>query len=195
MVFNESVLKVISTGIKARVAEFFLSNPPKMSEREIARQLKTSHMSVNRAINELFGVNFLKVVRAGNVNLWELNTDSYAYDIISAVMNKMPGAADPLKELKKTIKDGLKNSQIITAVLYGSVASGMEKPDSDIDLLIVVQDETAVKKIEPALIKLEKNCLKLYGNPLSPYIITQKEFKAKKELPIVKNAMKGIKII
>ncbi|HNZ29964.1 MAG TPA: nucleotidyltransferase domain-containing protein, partial [Candidatus Goldiibacteriota bacterium] len=79
--------------------------------------------------------------------------------------------------------------------LYGSVASGQEKPDSDIDLLIVVKDEEAANEIEPLLERLEKRCLMLYGNPLSPYILTQKEFMAKKGLPVIKNAMKGIKII
>jgi len=195
MVFNESVLKVISTGMKARVAEFFLSNPPKMSEREIARQLKISHMSLNRAVNELFCINFLKATRAGNVNLWELNTGSYSYEIISSVINKMPGAAQPVKDLIKNIKSCLKSDKIITSYLYGSVASGQEKPDSDIDLLIVVKDEEAINEIEPLLERLEKRCLLLYGNPLSPYILTQKEFMAKKGLPVIKNAMKGIKII
>jgi predicted nucleotidyltransferase len=194
MIFNESVLKALSTEIKASIVRHFLSGPPKMSEREIAAELKISHMSVNRAVNELFAMNFLRVSRAGNVNLWEQNEGSFAHAELARMMKEFPGAVRPLEHLKRTLKNGLKSRGVIKAVIYGSISAGREKPGSDIDLLVVVKDKL-VKAIEPAIFKLEKECITLYGNPLSAHILSERDYAARQGLEVIKAAGKGIKII
>jgi predicted nucleotidyltransferase len=105
------------------------------------------------------------------------------------------GALQPLESLVKTLKDGLKAGGAEKALLYGSIAKGTENPDSDIDLLIVAGDEKGKKQLEPHLAGLEKQCLKLYGNPLSAVVLTEKEYEAGKNKQVIKDAEKGIKII
>ena len=195
MRFNEPILKALSTGLKARVVSHFLGGPPRMSEREIAKELKVSHMTVNRVVNELYAMNFLKVARAGTVNLWELNSGSFSAGALSAVMSASKSAVNPLLELKKVILKGLKDCGVNGAFIYGSIAPGTEKPESDIDLLVVVNTLKDRKRIGPALEKLEMQCLKLFGNPLSVHLLDKAEFEAKKGLEVIKAAQKGIKII
>jgi predicted nucleotidyltransferase len=163
-----------------------------MSEREIARELKVSHMSVNRAVKELFDINFLKVSRAGNINLWELNKGSYSERALSAVLMDGVNAVNPLEELKKVLRQGLKGSGAGRAVLYGSIAKGKERPGSDIDLLLVVDDRDAAEK---AVERLEMECIKKFGNPLSAHILSEKEYEEKKGLAVIKDADTGIVII
>jgi predicted nucleotidyltransferase len=195
MLFHETVFKALSTRLKAVIAAHFLSSPPKMSEREIAAELKISHMSVNRAVNELFAMNFLKVTRAGRVNLWELNEASFSHRVIKNVLLENKEAIQPLDSLLKTLKNGLKNSVAVKAVLFGSVSRGEEAPGSDIDLLVAVKAERDKKEMEQQLEKLGMDCIVLYGNPLSPIVLTEKEFRQSRNRGAIKEAEKGIKIM
>ena len=195
MIFKDSILKVLSTRVKTRIIQHFLSGPPKMSEREVAKALKLSHMSVNRAVNELQSINFLRSSRAGNINLWEINGSSFSYKTIKRLLNGFSDAINPLISLKQTIGKALKGYRIQKAVIYGSVASAAEEPGSDIDLLIITATDKDKKSIGPAIEKLEKECLELYGNPLSPYLLTEKEYNEKRHLAVLKQAETGITII
>jgi predicted nucleotidyltransferase len=195
MIFKEPVLKALSTEKKARIVEYFLSDPPRMSEREIAQGLNISHMTVNRSVNELFAMNFLKVARAGRVNLWELNEGSFSHKVLRKALAGDGSAAHPQKELIKTLQNGLKGSRAIKVMFYGSIQKGTENPGSDVDLLIVAGDEKAKKQLDAALTKLEKECLRLYGNPLSAIVLTKEEYKKSRGQRAIKDAEKGIKII
>lgn len=195
MIFKDSVLKVLSTRVKTRIVRHFLSGPPKMSEREAAKELKVSHMSVNRAVNELQSINFLRSSRAGNVKLWEVNESSFSYKIIKNILSDFPEAENPLLSLKKTILKGLKGYKINKAVLFGSVAGANERPGSDLDLLVVMGSEREKEKLKGAVEKLEIECLELYGNPLSPYLLTLKEYEERSSLPVIKEMKSGIMLI
>jgi len=166
-----------------------------MSEREVAKALKLSHMSVNRAVNELQSINFLRSSRAGNINLWEINESSFSYKMIKKLLIDYYDAVNPLISLKNTIRKALKGYKIQKAVIYGSVAISAEEPGSDIDLLIITGTDKDKKDIEPGIEKLEKECLELYGNPLSPHLLTEKEYNEKRSLAVIKQAEAGIIII
>ena len=195
MIFRDSIFKVLSTNVKVRIIRHFLSGPPVMSEREIAKELKISHMSVNRAVNELQSVNFLRASRAGNTNLWGINESSFSYTTIKRLLTDFSEAVNPMLSLKNTITKELKGYKIYKAVLYGSVAKSTEAPGSDLDLLIITGSSSDKKELKPAVEKLEKACLVLYGNPLSPYILTLKEYGRKQNLPVIKQAETGLLII
>jgi predicted nucleotidyltransferase len=194
MIFKDSILKVLSTRVKISIIRHFLSGPPKMSEREIAKALKLSHMSVNRAVNELKSINFLSSSRAGNINLWEVNESSFSYKTIKRLLQDFSDAINPLFFLKKTILKALKGYQVQKVTIYGSIAGATEEPGSDIDLLIVVGSDKEKAAIRPAIEKLEKECLLLFGNPLSPYLMAEKEYRNKRNLPVIKKAESGIMI-
>jgi len=195
MVFKDTVLNVLSTPKKRRVVKFMLSGSPKMSEREMASVLKISHMSVNRILTELYGMNFLIKSRAGNVNIWEVNKQSYAYEIIETLYKDYPDAVEPLNRLKNMILKSLPKKGLKKVVLFGSVAQGLEEPGSDIDLLVIAETEKDKYILEEKLKKLGEECLTLFGNTLSPYLMTQKEYETKKNIAVVRNAEQGIKII
>ena len=76
--------------------------------------------------------------------------------------------------------------------LFGSLVAGQERDDSDIDLFIVVKTDKDKENIEPAIGELSAVCLDLFGNRLAPYILSQREWKAKKLLAVVKAAEKGM---
>jgi len=64
-----------------------------------------------------------------------------------------------------------------------------EHPSSDIDLAVIVPDAASRKKISSFFERKSLNILSKYGNTLSPYIITRKDFinKHRKGLSLIKN--------
>ncbi len=194
MKFRFSILDLLSSGTRVKIIKFLLAHEAPMSEREIASILKISHMSVNRTMREFLEYNLVNFATAGRAHLWRVNKKSYAFKALSELIRCTGKISEPLDDLKKTIRANLRGTPAERAVLFGSIASGLEKTDSDIDLFIQVKDDAARKKLEQTANKLSTMCLEKYGNVLSPYILTNREIDNKKELTIISEINKGDEI-
>ncbi len=104
------------------------------------------------------------------------------------------GIKAPLENLKEILLNNLPKTLIKKVVLFGSIAKGSERSNSDIDVFILVKDKLSKKKLEPQIEKLSNICLEAYGNRLAPYILTEQEMEQKKNLKIVSEINKGIQI-
>jgi len=165
-----------------------------MSEREIASILKVSHMSVNRTMRELADMNFVNFVVVGKAHLWRVNRKSYAFKVLHKLIEEVSEAEEPLENLKETLVKNLPKALIKRVVLFGSLAKGSERPDSDIDIFIVVKNNQDKQKLEGFLDKLSNICLEVYGNRLAPYVLTEKEVSQKKRLKIISEVNKGLQV-
>ena len=194
MKFHTSPLDILNSKTKVKIVKFLLTHDASMSEREIASIVKVSHMSVNRTLGELSEMNFVNFVTIGKAHLWKVNRKSYAFKTLSKLIKGISHIKDPLKELKATILKTLPKKLIKKVVLFGSVAKGLEKTNSDIDIFILIKDMAAKKKLEPSIDKLSNSCLETYGNRLAPYILTQGEMKQKKNLKIISEINSGIQL-
>jgi predicted nucleotidyltransferase len=101
----------------------------------------------------------------------------------------------PLEHLKAALKTGLKNKNVLKAVIFGSVAGKNEESSSDIDLFVLVKNAGNRELIQKKLDELNLICLEFYGNSLSPYVLTEKEYNAKSGTELVKNIDGGIEVI
>jgi predicted nucleotidyltransferase len=165
-----------------------------MSEREIASILKVSHMSVNRTMRELAELNFVNFVTIGKAHLWRVNHKSYAFRALSELIRGVSGIQEPIEELKKILLKNLPKTLIKRIVLFGSIAKGSERTNSDIDIFVLTRDKQSKEKLEPSIEKLSNICFEMYGNRLAPYILTDQELKQKKNLKIISEIKKGIEI-
>jgi len=194
MRLHVSPLEIINSATKINIIKHLMLHESAMSEREIASILKISHMSVNRALKELALYNLVSYSVAGKTHLWKLNRKSYAYAIADKFVRNTELLESPLENLKKTILNTLPLKFIENIILFGSVAKGMEEPNSDIDLFILVKNEKNKKKIQNAVGELSNKCLDEYGNRLEAYILDENEFKQKKDLSLLNEVRKGILI-
>lgn len=179
---------------KLTLIRFLLKHEASMSEREIASLLGISHMSVNRTMQELAGINMVGYRTVGKAHLWQVNRTSYAYRAFKQLLESVDAIPKPLKELENMILANLPKNLVDRAVLFGSVAKAEEQANSDIDLFILVKNAVGRKKIEGAVEQLSNRCLEVFGNRLSPYILTQQQFKERKNLEIIREIEKGIQL-
>ena len=79
-----------------------------------------------------------------------------------------------LNRLVKLLLSGL-SFHPLTIVLFGSLCKGEARPDSDIDILMVIPDGENLRKAKDDFDKIEEKVIKSYGNRLAPVIIKEKE--------------------
>lgn len=195
MRFNEDYEKLIGSETKLKILKHILSGGFEANGRELARLTGLSHMSVNRNMKYFYNKNLVKLKRYGKTFSWSANEESYLYMKLKPLISDIT-AIDPMGDLKKFIVKKLKMPGVVSARIFGSVSRAKEKDDSDIDLFVVVKNESAKATAAEALDNAGLECAKIFGNALSPYILTEKEYKVKKgKLAVVVEADKGIKII
>ncbi len=195
MKFHVSLLDILNSKTKVKIAKFLLTHEAAMSEREIASILKVSHMSVNRTVRDLASVNFGNFVSIGKSHLWRVNRKSYAFKTLSSLIKNVSTIKGPLEDLKNTLSKHLPKNLVKKAILFGSASKGLEKTNSDIDIFILIEDAQDKKKLESFVEKLSNVCFETYGNRLAPYILTEQEMKQKKNLKIISEIDSGIQII
>ena len=198
MKLNEPVYGVLSSEKKIRVIKYLLkdNDVPEASERSLARLLKISNVSVNRTMNELEKLNMVRSRFIGGAKVWSVNRKSHTYSILKKLMMPETGEFLPVESLKKTLIKELKKLPVIKAVLFGSIARGDEKANSDIDLFVLVKGNADKIRVEKAMRDLDDTLGSEYGNKMGDYILTEKEYAEKAGLAVIKNIEKeGLKLI
>ena len=188
------LLNILSSKTKRKVVDFMLNHTASMSEREIASILKVSHMSVNRTMHQLAKLNLVNYTTIGKSHIWKVNRKSYTYKILTQAGKNGLAISVPLESLKTSLITHTPKALVKKIILFGSIAKGVEKVNSDIDVFIVVKNEINKAKLEPYIEKLIDICLENYGNRLAPYVLTEQELKTKKNLAILTEINRGIEI-
>lgn len=195
MKFNEGYEKILASRTKLKILKHVMSPGFEANGRELARMTQLSHMSVNRAMKYFYNINLVKLKRYGRTFSWSANEESYLYAKLKNVIKSMT-VLEPMDDLKAFLVKKLQAPGVIGARIFGSVSKGKEQEDSDIDLFVIVSNESVKKIIVDSLEKAGLECLRVFGNSLSPYVLTESEYKIKrKTLAVVIEAEKGIKII
>jgi predicted nucleotidyltransferase len=184
----------MSSDAKVKILHYVLKDGFRMTGRELARICGVSHSMAIDTLKEFEEMNLVYNFRAGKSVVWMTKTDSYAYLIAKKLYDKKEEYL-PVEHLKTMLIGSLPKGIVKRAVLFGSVSRGEENYNSDIDLFVLVESEKNKKKMEEFLQNMSFKCGKLYGNVLGFYLLTEKEFAAKKNLAIIRNVEKGIKLI
>ena len=194
MRFNISIgEELLNSKVKFRILKHLFTAEAPMSEGELAGIIHVSHMSINRTMKELQALNLVYSERAGNVNIWKVNKRSYIYQAFRSIITGIAEITSPLEHLKNNIFKILPQKLLQKVILYGSIAVGEERTNSDIDLFIQVKNESDKHKLEPFIDKLDEACLNSYGNKLSPYVLSEAELK-KKRKKLLLEIEKGVQI-
>jgi len=180
-------------GSKAKVKilrELFKYTTKSFTIRELAKSIKTvSHTGVRKALGDLQGANLIKIEHHGQSNLISLNRESVISNVLITLFEKESKTFyhDFILELKKAVP-----SSVVSCAIFGSFARGAEKPDSDVDVLFITGDKELVHKFVE-----EKSQIftKKFGNVVTPYIMSRKEFVRKKNMPFVKGILENHKMI
>ncbi|MBN2753225.1 MAG: nucleotidyltransferase domain-containing protein [Candidatus Goldbacteria bacterium] len=198
MKINSGVLKVLNSEDKIKILKFMLGQKklPDMSERELSRVIGVSNVKLNRALAEFKEINLAEVKGVGNSNVWAVNESSYAYSVLKPIIDSAGEKDVPFADMAERIKKAFGFKGVKQIKIFGSVARKKEAVTSDIDVFVLVKDNRTKEECEIITDKLSAEFVKLYGNVLNGYILTEKEYKDRKNLALIGNIEKeGIKIV
>ncbi|HEB35556.1 MAG TPA: nucleotidyltransferase domain-containing protein [Candidatus Aminicenantes bacterium] len=120
----------------------------------------------------------------GRSSQWGLNQESIVVEEVSSLINVERKIYMALKS--RIYETLIREKSIQKVILYGSVARKKEKPESDIDVLILVTTKKD-KELAAALVgKLNKYLLPRYGNVISETIYSEREWKDMEKTKIFK---------
>ena len=136
--------------------------------REIARATRTQPGTVQRELSLLTRAGVIERNVQGNQVRFRANESYPIYEELRSILKKTTGVADQLRAALAPL-----SGSIVAAFIYGSVASGQERPSSDIDLMIVgaVRFEDVIRLVHPAQEELRRE--------INPHVYTEAEFARK----------------
>lgn len=171
---NKTVITLLRTMITYRGKIFTV--------RGLADEANVSTNETALVVHDLEKMGIIKIQPIGRAYHLELNEKSYILnEIIEPAIN---AEKNTMNELIQVLRKYFDTKKIITAAIFGSVASVEEKIDSDIDLFIISNDhDHAITLVSEA----SKQVSIRFNGMLSQMIFTEKEFKAKQKGSLVRS--------
>ncbi|MBU0527131.1 nucleotidyltransferase domain-containing protein [Candidatus Micrarchaeota archaeon] len=211
---DEPIAKaVFGSTLKRKILRFLFKDQEPVSERELSRIFGVSHTAVNKAMKQLLDLNIIKGKTIGTALVWEINKDSFAYPHVKAFLTA--SETSPLESLKETIeyevslynlmtslgRDKNKKTEkvwypfILRVYIIGSVAEGTSKPDSDIDVLFVIENDYDTEYVKELIHERGVTILEKYGNILSAHLYYEKDVERNNPKWLGQAIANGIKVV
>jgi predicted nucleotidyltransferase len=137
---------------------------------ELAGALGRSPSSLQRELKSLTAAAILLMRRDGRRTYYRANESSAIYEELRGIVRKTMGIPHEVRSALTPI-----DQKIALALLYGSVARGQERADSDVDLLVVADDltlEELYRRLAPVEKRLQRR--------VNPTLYTREEFRRRK---------------
>lgn len=164
--------EILGSKANVRVLKTLLKYKGKIfTIRELAKTARLSHPEVSRVVKGFEGRGVVKLQPVGRAQQVSLNEQSY---ILRSVLEPLFRAEKgTINSLISTIKPFFKDKSISSVAIFGSVATGLERNVSDIDLLIIAEDKELASECSA---KASDATISKFGLALSPLIMSQRRF-------------------
>ncbi|MEK6578999.1 MAG: nucleotidyltransferase domain-containing protein [Bdellovibrionota bacterium] len=151
--------------------------------REIGRQSGLSVRPVQEELAKLLEIGLVKVRKDGNRVYYASNKEHPLYPEIHSLVEKTVG-------FYAMLQSALKDPDIKIAFIYGSVASGKARPDSDLDLFVI--GKLGLRKLSTLLSGMSDRI----GRLVNPHVMTPEEWarKIKEKNHFITNLIESEKI-
>jgi len=137
--------------------------------RELERLLDEPVGNIRRELLRWSKAGLFLREKVGNLTYYSLNKSFPLYEELKAIVSKTIG-------IEYILKEGLKGIEsIVLAIIYGSVASGEDTGNSDIDILLIGNPD--MDELVNNVQEMEKEL----GREINYVLYTPEEFKRKKE--------------
>ena len=139
--------------------------------------------AVQREVERLAGCGLLAVDAAGRQKRYRANRDAPIFDELCSLVAKTMGVVPALADAVNASDDAIR-----LALVYGSVARGSDRADSDIDLLLV-SDSMSLEEVFAFLAPVEDQL----GRKISPTLYTSDELarRLREGNPFLKRVLAG----
>lgn len=193
MEFNNIIYKLWKDPISIQVLSVLLKHSEGISGRALSALVGVSTFKMHHTLKFLESQGILKHSVAGRSHLYRVHLDHIlVQEVILPILDFQETVFSRLgKEIQASLKP-----KPLSIILYGSVARGEEKPDSDLDLFLVYKDAHKAAPISESNLFMEKITRK-YGNAVSVRrnFVSILKGRYKKRDELIRNILKEGKVI
>lgn len=173
---------ILGTRSKVSVLRELVRRDEPVTGREAARLAHLSHGSAQDALQELLELGVVRRREGGRAHLYRLNREHYLvqHALEALFRTERRSIQELFDRLQKALSTAAQESgiEIVSAMIFGSVARGEDRPDSDLDLLIVHaldggDDRPLREELPGALEPIES----LFGHTIAPVVVSSGELR------------------
>ncbi|MCG2794712.1 MAG: helix-turn-helix domain-containing protein [Actinomycetia bacterium] len=176
MKWNNALDEVLGSKLKIRVLRHLSRGPGPYTGRDLARASGYSHTQTYKALAELETLGVITRQHAGTSYLYSLDKGNYIVSHI--LLPAIEAERQLIAELAGRFYTGL-GQDLISVVLFGSVARRADDPDSDIDFILVVRDGSDLDSLEETASEVCLEAAVEFGGSVSAFAFTESEYDRK----------------
>ena len=178
--------KLFSSRVRVEILSVFLMNPKReLYVREVERLTGEDYKNVSMELRNLEEIGLLSSRNEGNLKYFSLNKGFVIYEELKSIFMKTKGAVGILREAVSTKR------HIDYAFIYGSFATGEERAESDIDVMVIggISLEEVFALIRGSEEKLSREI------NVSLYDLQEMRKRVKDRNPFIMEVLEGSKIM
>ena len=161
---------VLFTPVQQRVLGLLFGQPTRrFQSAELIRLAHSGTGATHRLLQRLSQTGLVRASTEGHQKYYQANADAPVFEELLGLIRKTVGLAGPLREALAPLGD-----RIQAAFVYGSVASGQDRADSDVDLMVIAEDLDY-----PTLFEVLQAAERQLGRPVNPNLMTPDRWRRK----------------
>lgn len=162
------------TPVQKRVLGLLFAQPARcFQSSELIRLARSGTGATHRLLTRLARSGLVRVSVQGRQKYYQANPDSPIFAELVGLVRKTVGLVEPLREALAPVAD-----RIRAAFVYGSVAKGEDRADSDIDLMVIAEDLDYATLFEAVQMAEQQ-----LGRPVNPNLMTASQWRRKRAQP------------
>jgi predicted nucleotidyltransferase len=159
------------TPVQQRVLGFLFGEPERRFQSAVLIRLTGSGTgATHRVLKRLADSGLVRTSVDGRQKYYQANPDSPVFQEMVGLVRKTSGLVTPLRKALAPFADSIR-----AAFVYGSIASGEDRADSDIDLMVIAEGlsyPTIFEALQSAEAQLDRT--------INPNLLTPDEWRLKK---------------
>lgn len=166
-----SMADALFSGTRQKLLGFLFGQPENAyTLGELIERAQAGSGAVQREVARLMDSGLVRVEGKGRSRLYRANPDAPIFEELCGIAQKLFGPQEVIRSALEPL-----HARLQVALLYGSVAKGEDRADSDIDVLIV-SDGLLLEDIYSALAEAERSL----GRQVNPTLYTTEEFRQRR---------------
>lgn len=176
MRFHEPLNDILGNKVQVKLLRVLVRTKGSFTGRELARLIGYSQNQTRLALEELERNGLVVRQSAGRAYLYSLDNENI---VISEFLEEGFRLEDALLNRLATVYFEEMGSNLVSVILFGSIAKGEERPESDVDLVLIVKDKANLKVIEDHASEASLKVTRRFGNQASAILVKKADFEKK----------------
>lgn len=173
---SDVVTRALFSPVQAATLALLFGHPDeRFAMADIIRRIGSGSGAVQRQLAALREADLVTVTHVGNQRHYQANRQSPVFPELHGIVLKTAAFIAPLSDALMTL-----TADVEAAFVFGSVAAGTARSDSDIDLMVIKRDASTLD--HAALYDALKGAEAVVQRRIEPVLMTSSEWKRKRDV-------------